>query len=45
MSILSQVIVMFALSGGVGRKVIKQDFTHNYSPGMEFDDLQKISGD
>lgn len=29
----------------IARKAIKQDFTHNYSPGMKFDDLQKISGD
>lgn len=45
MSILSQVIFMFALSGSVARKAIKQDFTPNYSPGMKFDDLQKIPGD
>lgn len=45
MSILSQVICVFALSGSVARKAIKQDFTPNYSPGMKFDDLQKIAGD
>lgn len=41
MQILARVtfMLLYALSSGVASEVIRQDFTHNYSLRMEFDDL------